>query len=55
MKSDFMLILKDLTDDHNMVLYALFWLAVMTPELRSEVAAAMAAFWVKDKLPKKET
>ena len=49
MKEKFLEIMKDLTDDHNIVFYGLFILALKYPELSSEIASGMLGFWVRDK------
>lgn len=33
--------------DHNIVLAALFVLAILTPELRDDICAGMLGYWTK--------
>lgn len=38
---------KDLLDDHNIVLYFLFFLALIYPEEAKTIVAGMLGFWTK--------
>ena len=40
-------LLKDLLDDHNVTLYMLFVLALVTPELRELIAGGILGYWTK--------
>jgi hemerythrin-like domain-containing protein len=43
-------IIKDLLDDHNVILYALFILACIYPGEAKPIIAGMLGFWAKGKV-----
>jgi len=49
MKETILGIVKDLLDDRNIILYLLFILAIITPELRELIAGGVLGYWTKDK------
>jgi hypothetical protein len=47
MKETLLAVLQDLLDDHNIALYVLFIIAVLTPELRELIAGGILGYWTK--------
>lgn len=47
MKEEILKIISDLLDDHNVALYALLLLAILTPDLRELIAGGILGYWTK--------
>jgi uncharacterized membrane protein len=41
---------RNLLDDHNIILYGLFMLGIITPDMRGEIISAIIAFWTRNKI-----